>query len=54
MMKTELINRRKDLKLRKMIGTQHSDELVTSLGDRTCRKDAKLLLSREVVEKENV
>ena len=53
MKKTELRNCRKDPKLRKMIGTQHIDELVTFLGERTCRKDAQLLLGREIVEKEN-
>ena len=54
MMKTELRNCRKDPKLRKMIETQHSDELVTFLGEKTCHIDAQLLLGREVVEKENV
>ena len=53
MKKTELRNRRKDPKLRKMIGTQHVDELATFLGEKTCRKDAQPLLGREIVEKEN-
>ena len=49
MKKTELRNCRKDPKLRKMIGSEHVDELETLLGERTCRKDAQPLLGREIV-----
>ena len=43
----------KDPKLRKVIGSEHVDELETLLGEGTCRKDAQPLLGREIVEKEN-